>query len=147
MKKALFVLSLMFVLVIGCSKKDENAPAPGTEGANPAADAGQAEKVTYLLNVVVEPEGAGAVTPANGAFDKGTTIELNGTANTGFVFDRWEGDVVGTTNMVQVVMDANKNIKAIFKAGDAAAAAAPANAQPAAPQGEPAQAQPAAGGN
>ncbi|MBF0366071.1 MAG: hypothetical protein HQK50_10905, partial [Oligoflexia bacterium] len=92
-----------------------------------------AEKVTYLLNVVVEPENAGTIAPANGAFDTGATVELNATANTGFAFDRWEGDIVGTTNMVQVVMDANKNVKAIFKAADAAAAPAADAAAPAAP--------------
>ncbi|MBF0205660.1 MAG: hypothetical protein HQK53_02100 [Oligoflexia bacterium] len=128
MKKILLLIGLFSVLMVGCTKKTAENAAPGTEGANaPAAAA--TDKVTFLLNVVVEPEGAGAVTPANGAFDKGAAIELSATANTGFAFDRFEGDVVGTTNMVQVVMDNNKNIRAIFKA-----AAADTNAPAAAPQ-------------
>lgn len=140
MKRVLFLASLMFVLVVGCSK-NEQTPATGENAANPAANA---EKVTFLLNVVVEPEGAGVVTPANGAFDKGTTIELNATANNGFTFERWEGDVVGTTNMVQVVLDGNKNLKAIFKAADAGAAAPAGAVAPAAPATDTNAAAPAA---
>ncbi|MBF0363085.1 MAG: hypothetical protein HQK49_18840 [Oligoflexia bacterium] len=146
MKKllVLFTMSAALLVAFSCTKKEEAPATNPADANNPAAQA----KVTFLLNVVVEPEGAGTITPANGAFDKGATIELNGNANAGFAFDRWEGDLVGTNNMAQVVMDANKNIKAIFKKADGTTAAAPADqnaaAQPAG--GQPAAA-PAGGGN
>ncbi|MBF0300688.1 MAG: hypothetical protein HQK51_18385 [Oligoflexia bacterium] len=134
----LFTVSAALIVAFGCTKKEETPTPANPEASNAVAP--QGDKVTFLLNVVVEPEGAGTVTPANGAFDKGATIELNATENTGFAFDRWEGDLVGTNNMAQVVVDANKNIKAVFKKADEAQ-------QPAAPATEGNPQQPSTGGN
>lgn len=134
MKKILFVVTLALVLVVGfsCSKKESTTPGTDTSSAAPSAgDQANAEKVTFMLNVVVEPENAGSVAPANGAFDKGAAIELKATPNAGFAFDRWEGDVVGTTDVAKLVMDANKNVKAIFKKADGSAAAPSAGSAPA----------------
>ena len=44
-------------------------------------------------------------------------VKLEATANTGYVFDRWEGDINSTDNPIEISIDGNKTIKAIFKQG------------------------------
>ena len=124
--KFLKVIALSSLLALGmaCTKKaDEAAPT------DPAAQAG----ANVALNITIEPANAGTVNPPAGQFPKDAPVTLEAVANPGFAFDHWEGDVSGAEKMTQVIMNADKNVKAVFKQGDAAAApaAAPAEATPA----------------
>lgn len=71
---------------------------------------------TVTLTTSVSPSGAGSVelTPPGGVYNTGQTVNVKATANSGFVFDHWEGDLSGNVNPVDVVMNAPKSIKAVF---------------------------------
>ncbi|WP_299680919.1 InlB B-repeat-containing protein [uncultured Tenacibaculum sp.] len=55
-------------------------------------------------------------TPTTGQVDDGTTLRLTATPNVGYQFDGWSGDLSGTTNPIDVVMDADKTVTAMFSA-------------------------------
>lgn len=120
-------LASLLALAMACTKK-----APEGAPTDPAAQAG----ANVALNIVVEPANAGTVNPPAGQFPKDAPVTLEAVANPGFAFDHWEGDVSGAEKMTQVIMNADKNVKAVFKQGDAAAA--PAAAAPAEQQAAPA---------
>ncbi len=71
---------------------------------------------TYTLAINVSPQGAGTVnlSPAGGVYTAGTQVTLTAVANSGYIFDRWSGDLTGTTNPATIVMDSNKSITANF---------------------------------
>src|SRR5207247_2417800 len=53
-------------------------------------------------------------------YTNGATVRLTATANAGFVFTGWSGDVSGTNNPIAVTMNANKTITANFQSVPAA---------------------------
>ncbi|MDA7731025.1 BspA family leucine-rich repeat surface protein [Flavobacteriaceae bacterium] len=75
-------------------------------------------KKKYALNV--EVEGLGTVNESvikEGTatdYNSGSIIELSAVADDGWEFKEWTGDLKSTENPVQVNIDSNKNIKAIF---------------------------------
>jgi len=52
--------------------------------------------------------------PVNGTYVDGTVVALTATPDAGYQFDGWSGDVSGTTNPVNITMDANKSVTALF---------------------------------
>ncbi|HPC17179.1 MAG TPA: carboxypeptidase regulatory-like domain-containing protein [Candidatus Hydrogenedentes bacterium] len=69
----------------------------------------------FPLNITVE--GEGTTDPAAGTphlYDSGAQVPLVATPANGWRFDRWEGDVTGTSSAASVTMNAEKNVKAIF---------------------------------
>ena len=71
---------------------------------------------TYTLTVSVSPTGAGTVSlnPAGGTYTAGTVVTLTASANPGYTFSNWSGDVTGTSNPTTVVMNADKTVTAVF---------------------------------
>jgi hypothetical protein len=69
---------------------------------------------TYTLTATVNEAAWGTISPGNGNYAAGTTVELLATPATYFAFDRWEGDVAGTDNPLSVLMDTNVTISAWF---------------------------------
>ena len=55
-----------------------------------------------------------SVQSINGTYDYGTIVELTATPNSGYAFAGWSGDASGTTNPLNVTMDTDKNITALF---------------------------------
>ncbi|MEO0224883.1 MAG: hypothetical protein ABIL76_07335, partial [candidate division WOR-3 bacterium] len=52
--------------------------------------------------------------PSGGVYTAGTQVTLTATANTGYVFSNWSGDLTGTTNPAVITMDSNKTVTANF---------------------------------
>ncbi|MES2005345.1 MAG: ice-binding family protein [Bacteroidota bacterium] len=73
---------------------------------------------SYGLTLVINPTIGGTVTknPNLALYDSGTTVQLTATPNPGYTFTSWAGDATGSTNPLNVVMNANKNIIANFTA-------------------------------
>ncbi len=72
------------------------------------------EKIKYRLTINVV--GGGTVNPGVGDFyyDAGTTAFVNAVPNADWAFDHWEGAVTGSDIYIQVLMDRNKTITAVF---------------------------------
>ncbi|MBI5476171.1 MAG: InlB B-repeat-containing protein, partial [Ignavibacteriales bacterium] len=68
---------------------------------------------TYTLTVN-STNGSVTKTPDQLTYDHGTTVNLSATANSGYHFVNWSGDLTGSTNPVDITMDANKTITANF---------------------------------
>lgn len=74
------------------------------------------QTTTYFnLNVLIQPQSAGTVTPSSGSFISGSTITLVAEAAVNYKFVRWEGDVISTENPLSLLMDSDKNIIAVFE--------------------------------
>jgi hypothetical protein len=74
-------------------------------------------KYTLTVNA---PHGSVAKSPDLAEYDEGTTVSLTATADTGYHFTVWSGDVpVGhaTDNPLVETMDGNKQLKANFAIG------------------------------
>jgi len=91
--------------------------------ANPAQvvmDTDTSVTAVFVLNqlaLTVQVSGGGAValSPPGGLYDVGTTVILSATPNAGWHFDHWEGDVSGGATVVELMMDADRSVTAIFE--------------------------------
>ena len=72
--------------------------------------------VNYTLNTSVNPPEGGYITlnPPGGIYTSGTTVTATAVANESYVFVHWSGDVTGTNESIQIVMNSNKSIVANF---------------------------------
>ncbi|SPF54062.1 exported hypothetical protein [Candidatus Sulfopaludibacter sp. SbA4] len=70
------------------------------------------------LNTSVSPPGAGTVTAnpssVDGFYDGGTPVQLTATANSGYQFDHWSGDLAGSNSSQQLTMNAPHSVTANF---------------------------------
>ena len=74
------------------------------------------EPVYYSLTVRSDPASAGSVTPSEGKFKEGTTVNLIATPQPGYSVKVWGGDVAGSiSNSVSVTMDEDKEITVYFE--------------------------------
>jgi Raf kinase inhibitor-like YbhB/YbcL family protein len=87
-------------------EEEEPSPEPETEP----------EPVYYTLTVKTEPSYAGSVTPSEGKFKEGTTVNLIATPQPGYSVKVWGGDVAGSiSNSVSVTMNGDKEITVYFE--------------------------------
>ncbi len=59
-------------------------------------------------------QGQGSVAPASGSYTSGQSVTVTATPASGWLFDRWGGDLSGSTNPATITMSANKTISAYF---------------------------------
>jgi hypothetical protein len=73
----------------------------------------------FLLTTGVTPSGGGTVTPASGtAFANGTVVNLQATANAGYSFANWTGNVASANSAsTTVTMNSAQSVTANFLAG------------------------------
>lgn len=64
--------------------------------------------------VTLSKEGQGLLNYSSGTALNGQEISLNAIPNTGWVFERWEGDITSTANPLSVTVTADLNFKAVF---------------------------------
>ena len=72
-----------------------------------------ANPVTFTVNVTAT-NGSVTKTPNQATYNSGTNVTLTATANNGYTFSGWSGDVSGSTNPLSVTVNSNKNITANF---------------------------------
>ncbi len=73
----------------------------------------------YALTLAVNPVSSGSIdaSPApegDGKYAAGTVVTLTANAGTGYAFSSWSGGASGSSNPVQVTMDADKSVTANF---------------------------------
>ncbi|MEM9259732.1 MAG: carbohydrate-binding domain-containing protein, partial [Bacteroidota bacterium] len=66
---------------------------------------------TLSLNA---PNGSISLNPSGGVYPAGTVVTLTASADAGYSFDNWSGDLSGSNNPIQITMDGNKNVTANF---------------------------------
>lgn len=71
---------------------------------------------SYTL-AVNAANGTVAKNPNQTSYASGTSVQLTATANSGYTFTGWSGDITGTANPVTVTMNSNKTITANFTSG------------------------------
>ncbi|MFW6244752.1 MAG: InlB B-repeat-containing protein, partial [Fibrobacterota bacterium] len=71
----------------------------------------------YDLTVTVS-QGQGSVSPQNGTYNRGQSVNVTATPSSGWEFDSWEGDVSGADNPITVTMNSNVSIGAVFVQSD-----------------------------
>lgn len=68
----------------------------------------------YTLNVTANGPGSVATDPAGTQFTAGSSVTLTATADSGYIFTGWSGDLTSNLNSYQLLIDGNKNIVANF---------------------------------
>ena len=69
---------------------------------------------TFTLTTNVSGSGTITRNPNASSYASGTVVSLTATPASGWVFSGWSGAVTGTTNPINVTMDANKTVTATF---------------------------------
>ncbi len=68
----------------------------------------------FNLNISVNPDEAGSVSPMTQNFNEGESVSLTAIAAAGYEFSNWSGDVQGTNPTITVEMNADTRIVANF---------------------------------
>jgi uncharacterized repeat protein (TIGR02543 family) len=93
-----------------------------TGNTNPATITMDADKTvtavftqnSYTLTVTTTGNGTVAKAPDQAEYLHGTEVTLTATPSSGWVFDRWEGDLTGSANPATVLMEGNRSVNAVF---------------------------------
>jgi len=70
----------------------------------------------YTLTLNISPSGAGSITknPDKATYAQGEVVQLTATANPGYTFKGWSGDLSASTHLFSVVMNGPKNVAVNF---------------------------------
>lgn len=68
----------------------------------------------YTVNTATQGSGTIALDPTDGTYDEGSSVSITAIAGTDYQFDHWEGDVSGSTNPIDITMDNDMNVTAVF---------------------------------
>ncbi len=69
----------------------------------------------FTFNIEIEGEGLVVRDPSESEYLKGTIVELEAIPGEGWYFSCWQDGIEGSERITQVVMDADKLIRAVFK--------------------------------
>jgi len=75
----------------------------------------------YALNVSIVGQGSVHALPSDGPYDPGTEVQLTASADAGWEFAGWSGDLEGSNNPTTVTMNKDMNIIATFTAAQVTA--------------------------
>jgi len=92
--KIILCLTLVGLLFISCSED------PNTS--------------LYKLTVEISGHGSYVVSPQKSDYEDGESVTITAVADTGWRFKEWEGSVSNNHNPLQLTMDGNKSVKAVF---------------------------------
>lgn len=68
----------------------------------------------YTLNVNVDGSGSIVKNPNQDYYSHNEDVSLTATANAGWLFEGWSGDLTGLSNPTNIVLDGNKTVTATF---------------------------------
>ena len=76
------------------------------------------EPANAYLSISVDPGIGGSVTlsPPGDTYESGAEVTLTATAEDGYIFDHWSGDLSGSVNPATITMNSNKTVAAHFTA-------------------------------
>ena len=69
----------------------------------------------FTLTVLISPTEGGSVSYQSGPFTEGTKVTLTATANDNYTFKEWTGAFKGTVNPMELIMNANNSVTAVFE--------------------------------
>ena len=85
----------------------------GTNSGNGPTDGG--EPNLHDVSVSVSPSGAGTITPsADSLYEEGTTVQLQASPNSEYIFTGWSGSVESSENPLALTVDKDYNLMASF---------------------------------
>ncbi|MCB0289386.1 MAG: hypothetical protein KDH97_03935, partial [Calditrichaeota bacterium] len=82
--------------------------------ANKSVAANFAELPDFTLTLDTIGGGGVALDPPGGIYDSTTVVTLTALPDSGYVFGGWSGDLGGSANPATLLLDADKNVTAIF---------------------------------
>jgi uncharacterized repeat protein (TIGR02543 family) len=68
----------------------------------------------YTLSITLDGNGHVTKSPEQTTYTYGTIVTLTATADVGWTFSGWSGDVSGSTSPISITMDGNKGVTATF---------------------------------
>jgi hypothetical protein len=68
----------------------------------------------FTLSVTLDGSGSVAKNPNQTTYAYGTVVQLTATADSGWVFSSWSGNISGSTNPTSITMNCNKSVTAHF---------------------------------
>ena len=68
----------------------------------------------YMLTVTPSGQGTVSLSPGGGTYDAGTVVTLTASADSGWQFDHWTGDLSGSANPATITMNSDKSVTAVF---------------------------------
>lgn len=71
-------------------------------------------KIMYDLQLSQNLSNGGKIEPKSGSYEAGNQVGITAIPATGYRFDRWTGSLSGTSNPLDLLMDANKSLTANF---------------------------------
>jgi len=97
---------VIFVLLVGCQPQPTESVSPSPVPEEPP--------ITYELEIIIDPSGAGSGYPKNGLYEEGEELNLRAKPENGYAFDHWSGDVSGESPETTIIMGSNKSVTAHF---------------------------------
>lgn len=73
------------------------------------------DKPTFQLTTLPSPQEGGAIAPESGTFEQGEQLQLTAVPTKGWVFVRWEGDANGKTNPIEIILEGDVEVIAVFE--------------------------------
>lgn len=110
------IMRLLSVLIVagflagfGCS-----SPSGGDDDDDGGGGGGGDDPVTYELSASANPSEGGSVNPESGTFDEGEEVEVTATADEGWEFSEWTGDISSSENPLTFTINENTSLTAQF---------------------------------
>ncbi|WP_441000109.1 InlB B-repeat-containing protein [Fodinibius sp. SL11] len=109
--KKVCVLIIFSITLWGCGSGGGTGP---DNSGNDNGNNNDPEPVEYDLSVLKSPSDGGTVNPSSGTFEDNTEVTVEATANEGFSFREWTGDVSSENNPVTVTITGDTELTANF---------------------------------
>lgn len=109
-KKACLLVLFSFTFW-GCGSGGGTGPDNGDDNGGSDNDP---DPVEYDLSVLKSPSEGGSVDPTGGTYEEDTDVTVEATANEGFVFREWTGDVTSDDNPVTFTITEDTDMTANY---------------------------------